>query len=35
MYPKDLLEPEVKSPGEIKVFAALRDGLSDEWEAYA
>jgi len=34
MYPRDLLESEVKSRGEIKVFEALRDGLSDEWEAY-
>jgi hypothetical protein len=34
MYPRTLLEDEVKSGGERRVFAALRDGLPDEWEAY-
>src|SRR4051812_36040085 len=34
MYPPTLLLDEVKSTGEIKVFDALRDQLSDEWEAY-
>ena len=34
MYPRTLLDDEVKSKGEKRVFAALRDGLPDEWEAY-
>jgi Nuclease-related domain/UvrD-like helicase C-terminal domain/AAA domain len=33
-YPRELLRSEVKSPGEEKVFAALRDGLADEWEVF-
>jgi hypothetical protein len=33
MYPRELLAGESKSRGEEKVFAALRDGLPDEWEA--
>lgn len=34
MYPRELLAGEVKSRGEEKVFAALRDGLPDDWEAF-
>jgi hypothetical protein len=34
MYPRELLASESKSRGEEKVFAALRDGLSDDWEAF-
>ncbi len=34
MYPRTLLEDEVESDGEKRVFAVLRDGLPDEWEAY-
>src|SRR3954447_15134245 len=34
MYPRTLIEDEVESDGEKRVFAALRDGLSDEWDAY-
>ncbi|MBA3839903.1 MAG: ATP-binding domain-containing protein [Thermoleophilaceae bacterium] len=34
MHPRSLLEEELKSTGEGKVFAALRDGLSDEWEVF-
>jgi AAA domain/Nuclease-related domain/UvrD-like helicase C-terminal domain len=34
MYPRTLIDEEVKSGGEKRVFAALRDGLSNEWEAY-
>src|SRR3954451_15517001 len=34
MYPRTLLDDEVKSGGEKRVFSALRDGLPDEWEAY-
>jgi hypothetical protein len=34
MYPRELLAGESKSRGEEKVFAALRDGLPDEWEAF-
>jgi len=34
MYPRTLLDDEVKSGGEKRVFAVLRDGLPDEWEAY-
>jgi hypothetical protein len=33
-YPRTLLEDDVKSRGEIKVFNALRDGLDDRWEVY-
>ena len=34
MYPRTLIEDEVESDGEKRVFAMLRDGLPDEWEAY-
>lgn len=34
MYPKTLLESEVKAKSEIPVFNALRDQLPGEWEAY-
>ena len=34
MYPRELLAGETKSRGEEKVFAALRDGLTDEWEVF-
>ena len=34
MYPRELLAGESKSWGEEKVFAALRDGLPDDWEAF-
>lgn len=34
MYPRTLLEADVKSKAEIKVFDRLRDRLPDEWEAY-
>jgi hypothetical protein len=34
MYPRTLIEDEVKSAGERRVFDALRDGLPDEWAAY-
>ena len=34
MFPRELLPDEVKSNGEAKVFAALRDRLPDEWEAF-
>ena len=34
MYPRTLIEDEVESDAEKHVFAVLRDGLSDEWEAY-
>jgi hypothetical protein len=34
MYPAELLAGESKSRGEEKVFAALRDGLPDEWEVF-
>jgi hypothetical protein len=34
MHPRSLLEQELKSTGEGKVFAALRDGLSEEWEVF-
>src|SRR5262245_30611835 len=34
MYPRTLLEGAVESKGEKRVFGVLRDGLSDEWEAY-
>lgn len=34
MHPRSLLEEELKSRAEGKVFEALRDGLSDEWEVY-
>ncbi len=31
MHPRTLLDDEAKSPGEVRVFDALRDGLSDDW----
>ena len=31
LHPRTLLEDDVKSRGEVKVFRALRDGLDDEW----
>jgi hypothetical protein len=34
MFPRELLRSEVKSPGEEKVFRALRDGLADGWEVF-
>jgi hypothetical protein len=34
MYPRTLIEAEVKSPAEKRVFEALETGLDDEWEAY-
>jgi Nuclease-related domain/UvrD-like helicase C-terminal domain/AAA domain len=34
MYPRELLPGETKSKGEEKVFAALRDELPNDWEAY-
>jgi hypothetical protein len=33
MYPKTLVADE-QNPSEVKVFASLRDGLSDEWEVF-
>ncbi len=34
MYPRTLIASEVKSDAEKRVFAALRDGLDDDWEAF-
>jgi hypothetical protein len=34
MCPREIWAPDLKSPGERKVFEALRDGLSDEWQVY-
>ncbi|XAY07843.1 DNA helicase [Paraconexibacter sp. AEG42_29] len=34
MYPRSLLEDEVKSRAEGRVFEALRDQLDDEWEVF-
>jgi hypothetical protein len=34
MYPRTLLEAEVESPAEKRVFEALETGLADEWEAF-
>ena len=34
MYPRTLLEDEVESAGEKRVFEALRDGLPDDWEVF-
>jgi hypothetical protein len=34
MYPRTLLEDDVKSEGEVKVFRALESQLDDEWDAY-
>ena len=34
MYPRVLLDADVKSNGERNVFDALRDGLPDEWDAF-
>jgi hypothetical protein len=33
-YPRTLLEDDVKSPGETKLFNAMRDGLDDAWEVF-
>lgn len=33
-YPRTLLESELKSKGEKRVFEALRDGLDDSWEVF-
>jgi hypothetical protein len=34
MYPRTLIEAEVESPAEKRVFEALETGLDDEWEAF-
>ena len=34
MYPRSLLDADVKTDSERRVFERLRDGLSDEWEAF-
>ena len=34
MYPRALLDDDVKSPGETKVFQALESGLDDAWEVF-
>ena len=34
MYPRTLIDAEVESDGEKQVFAVLRDGLPDAWDAY-
>ncbi len=34
MFPRTLLESDVKSKAEIKVFERLRDQLSEEWNAF-
>ena len=34
MYPQTLLDSELKSKAEGRVFDALRDGLDDAWEAF-
>ena len=34
MFPRTLLGDDATSPGEAKVFAALRDGLDDSWDAF-
>src|SRR5436309_1552232 len=34
MYPRELADDDVESIAEPKVFTALRDGLSDEWEVF-
>jgi len=34
MHPRSLLEEELKSTAEGKVFSALRDGLSNDWEVF-
>jgi hypothetical protein len=34
MFPRTLLESEVKSKGEVRVFNALRDQLDDGWHAF-
>lgn len=31
MYPRTLLDDDVKTAGEVKVFNAIRDGLGDGW----
>ena len=34
MYPQTLLDSELKSKAEGRVFDALRDGLDDSWKAF-
>jgi hypothetical protein len=34
MFPRTLLESEVRSEGEVRVFKALRDQLGDEWRVF-
>ena len=34
MYPASLYEADTSSPGEVKLFDALRDQLDESWEAY-
>jgi hypothetical protein len=34
MYPRSILEDDLKSRAEGRVFEALRDGLGDDWEVY-
>src|SRR5262245_39986288 len=34
MYPRSIIESDLKSRGEGRVFDILRDGLSNEWEVY-
>jgi len=34
MYPRTLLDDEVKSAGETAVFTILREGLDDGWEVF-
>ena len=34
MYPRTLLDADVKTDSERKVFETLRDGLPDEWEVF-
>ncbi len=34
MFPRTLLADDATSPGEVKVFEALRDGLDDAWDAF-
>ena len=34
MYPRALLDDDVKSAGETKVFQALESGLDDAWEVF-
>lgn len=34
MFPPTLLEADVKSAAELRVFEALRDGLPDDWDVF-